>query len=34
MPPEGFESEIPASKRPQTYTLNRASTGINPLQFC
>jgi hypothetical protein len=24
----GFESEIPASERPQTYTLDRAITGI------
>ena len=28
MPPEGFEPAIPASKRPQTYALDRAATGI------
>jgi hypothetical protein len=29
MPPTGFESTIPESERPQTHTLNRASTGID-----
>jgi hypothetical protein len=28
MPPVGFEPAIPASARPQTYTLDRAATGI------
>jgi hypothetical protein len=28
MPPAGFEPEIPASERPQTYALNRAATVI------
>jgi hypothetical protein len=28
MPSEGFESAIPATKRPQTYDLHRAATGI------
>jgi hypothetical protein len=28
MPPVGFEHRIPASARPQTYTLDRAATGI------
>jgi hypothetical protein len=28
MPPAGFEPAIPASKRPQTHTLDRATTGI------
>jgi len=28
MPPAGFEPTIPASKRPQTHTLDRASAGI------
>jgi len=28
MSPAGFEPAIPASKRPQTYVLNRAATGI------
>jgi hypothetical protein len=27
MPPLWFESEIPASERPQTYALDRAATG-------
>ena len=27
MPPAGFEPEIPASERPQTYALDRAATG-------
>jgi hypothetical protein len=28
MPREGFEPAIPATKRLQTYALNRAATGI------
>jgi hypothetical protein len=28
MHPVGFEPEIPASERPQTYTLDHAATGI------
>jgi hypothetical protein len=28
MPLAGFEPAIPATKRPQTYTLDRAATGI------
>jgi hypothetical protein len=28
MPQAGFKSAIPATKRPQTYTLDRAATGI------
>jgi hypothetical protein len=28
MSPAGFEREIPASERPQTYALDRAATGI------
>jgi hypothetical protein len=28
MPRAGFESAIPATKRPQTYALDRAATGI------
>jgi len=28
MPPEGFETAIPASERPQTHALDRAATGI------
>jgi hypothetical protein len=28
MPSAGFESAIPATKRPQTYALDRAATGI------
>jgi hypothetical protein len=30
MPPVGFEPTIPGSARPQTYTLDRAATGIGP----
>jgi hypothetical protein len=37
MAPAGFESTIPASKRPQTHALDRAATGIGtnltPLQY-
>jgi hypothetical protein len=29
MPPVGYEPTIPASARPQTYTLDRAATGIS-----
>ena len=28
MPPAGFEREIPADERPQTYALDRSATGI------
>jgi hypothetical protein len=28
MPRAGFEAAIPATKRPQTYALDRAVTGI------
>jgi len=28
MPPVGFETTISAGERPQTYTLDRAATGI------
>jgi hypothetical protein len=28
MHPAGFETEIPASERPQTHALDRAATGI------
>ena len=28
MPPSGFEPEVPASEPPQTYSLDRAVTGI------
>jgi hypothetical protein len=28
MPRAGFEPAIPATKRPQTYALDRAATGI------
>jgi hypothetical protein len=28
MSSEGFEPAIPANKRPQTYALDRAATGI------
>jgi hypothetical protein len=28
MPSAGFEPAIPAAKRPQTYALDRAATGI------
>jgi hypothetical protein len=28
MPSAGFETEIPAIKRPQTYALDRKTTGI------
>jgi hypothetical protein len=31
MPPAGFKSAIPA-KRPQTYAINRAATGIGPIE--
>ena len=32
--PAGFESAIPASKRPQTLTLNRSATGIGNRWIC
>jgi len=32
MPPVGFELTIPASKRPQTYALDRADTGTGSLK--
>ena len=32
MPPVGFEPTISAGERPQTYTLDRTSTGIGHLQ--
>jgi hypothetical protein len=32
MPREGFEPAIPATKRPQTYSLDRAATGIGGRQ--
>ena len=28
MPPAGFEPTIPASERPQTHALDRATTGV------
>jgi hypothetical protein len=31
MPLVGFEPEIPATKRPQTYSLDSAATGIGTL---
>jgi hypothetical protein len=33
MPRAGFESAIPATKRPQTYALGLATTGIGPGKF-
>jgi hypothetical protein len=33
MPAVGFEPTIPASARPQTYTLDCAATGIGKLQI-
>jgi hypothetical protein len=33
MPPVGFEPTIPASERPQTYTLDRAATGIGETEI-
>jgi hypothetical protein len=33
MPPMGFEPAIPATEQPQTYTLDRAATGIGEL-YC
>jgi hypothetical protein len=32
MPSVGFEPAIPATKRPQTYALDRAATGIGSFQ--
>jgi hypothetical protein len=36
MPSAEFEPAIPATKRPQTYALDRAATGIgeNPIYVC
>jgi hypothetical protein len=36
MPPVGFEPTIPASERPQTYSLDRAATAIGhqPVMAC
>ena len=33
MPPAGFEPSIPASERPQAYTLERAETRIGLRMF-
>ena len=33
MPPAGFEPAIPASERPHTHTLDRATTGTGALQL-
>ena len=33
MPPVGFELTISASERPQTYALDRATTGIGDVNF-
>jgi hypothetical protein len=33
MSPEGFEPKTPGSERPQTYTLDRAVTGIGKEGF-
>jgi hypothetical protein len=33
MPSAGFEPAIPATKRPQTYTLERVATGIGHGNF-
>jgi len=34
VPPAGFEPAVPASYRPQTYSLDRAATGINHCYVC
>jgi hypothetical protein len=34
MPRAGFEPEIPATKWPQIYALDRAATGIGQLGLC
>jgi hypothetical protein len=34
MPRAGFESVTPATKRPQTYPLDRAATCIGRLLLC
>jgi hypothetical protein len=34
MPREEFETAIPATKRPQTYALDRMATGIGPNPIC
>jgi hypothetical protein len=31
MPPVGFETTISAGERPQTYALDRATTGTGPI---
>jgi hypothetical protein len=31
MPPVGFEPAVPASERSQTHALDRAATGIGPV---
>jgi len=31
MPPAGFQPPIPVSEGPQTHALDRAATGIGPL---
>jgi hypothetical protein len=33
MPSAGFESATPATKRPQTYALDRAATEVGLLRF-
>ena len=33
MPPVGFEPTISADERPQTYDLDRVSTGTGPVEF-
>jgi hypothetical protein len=33
MPRAGFEPATPATERPQTYSLDRAATGIGDLNF-
>jgi hypothetical protein len=33
MPAAGFEPATPATKRPQTYALDRAVTGIGKINF-
>jgi hypothetical protein len=34
MPRAGFEPAIPATKRPQTYALDRAAIGIGFISWC
>jgi hypothetical protein len=33
MPRAGFEPTIPTTKQPQTYALDRATTGIDPTYY-